>query len=42
MEADYQQDKQTHIDRVAVLRVLAVCLEVLEVHGLKIWGEITK
>ena len=32
MEADYQQDKQTHVDRAAVLRVLAICLDVVDAH----------
>jgi hypothetical protein len=32
METDYQQDKQSHIDRAAVSGILAVCLDALNVH----------
>ena len=37
MEADYQQDKQTYVDRTAVLRILTICLNVLDAH-VKILG----
>ena len=33
MEADYQQDKQPHVNRVAVLRVVAIGLDVGDGHG---------
>jgi hypothetical protein len=42
VEADDQQYKKPHVDRAAVLRVFAVCLDVLEVHGGKFGGENTK